>query len=54
MIDNQTVVGNVLERLAPRDGESPSERMWRFGSRMATIYQDQMQRFDGDADARRW
>jgi hypothetical protein len=44
----------LLDRLAPKADEPDSERIWRFSERMATLYLQQMQRFDQDASARQW
>lgn len=53
MHDNSVVHG-LLERLAPPGNGPASERIWRFSQRMASVYQEQMRQFDGDAETAKW
>ena len=51
---NDQVAQALLEQLAPCGDSTTNERVWRFSQRMTSIYQQQMEAFDNDEDARRW
>lgn len=53
-MEKYPAVHSLLERLAPASSDGASERIWRFSERMAAVYQEQMRRFDEDAEARQW
>jgi ribosomal protein RSM22 (predicted rRNA methylase) len=53
-MENQRVMLNLLERLAPGGNDPTSERIWRFGERVAAVYEQQMEQFDQDEETSQW
>ncbi len=54
MIDKYAIAQGLIDRLAPSANDETGQRIWRFSERMATVYQQQMERFDEDEEARQW
>ena len=54
MTESNAVLETLVERLAPSGDDPTGERIWRFSERMAAIYQQQMERFDEDEEAKQW